>query len=475
MPNFDTDSVILTSSLLSVSFGFVILAFAQRPVGLKLHWGLAALSYGVAGLLIGFRGVLPPWLAIVVANMLVGLSVVLIHRGVWLLVGRRPPDRLYAVAVLALGAGYAWFTYHTPDVPTRLFLVSMFRVPFFLSALAVLVPQLRGQGGRGALPVLVGLLVLWTGWYLARALLALSSADLAVMLRTGALQGVNFLLATGGHLLVPAALFRYETERSVARAESLARDLERERDRLEGAVLARTQQLRAAAEEAERANRAKSHFLAAASHDLRQPMQALRLFVDLLTYRLAGTPDAKVVGLASTALASSEGLLHALLDVSKLDAGTVQVAAQPVELGELVTGLLEETAGSARQRGLHLSGLPCGYRVMSDPVLLQRILRNLLHNALRYTERGRILVGCRRDGARVRIEVWDTGMGIPADKLDQVFEDFYQLGNPERDQTNGLGLGLAIVRRVARLLGHEVAVRSWPGRGTVFTVTVPLA
>ncbi len=221
-----------------------------------------------------------------------------------------------------------------------------------------------------------------------------------------------------------------------------------------------------------RARLAKSHFLASVSHDLRQPLQALRLFVDVLDHQVDGPARRAVTG-AAQALAAAEQLLIALLDVSRLDAGMVEPSPGPVDLAPLLAQLVDECAVQALQAGIAFRLQPCTAVVRSDPVLLARILRNLLHNALRYTADGRILLGARRAGDAVRIEVWDSGPGIPPGETDAIFEDFYQLGNPARDRTQGLGLGLAIVRRNAELLGHSFGVRSIPGRGSVFWVTVP--
>jgi len=225
---------------------------------------------------------------------------------------------------------------------------------------------------------------------------------------------------------------------------------------------------------AERANRAKSTFLASASHDLRQPIQGLRLFLDVLAGRLTDHTDRKVLGNAVTALEGAEGLLSTLLDVSTLEAGIIPVKVRPVALGEVMSELATEFSGQAAAHGLDFVVVPSRLWVRTDPVLLARMLRNLLTNALRYTPTGRVLLGCRRRGRQVSVEVWDTGQGIPEDQLDAVFEDFVQVGNPERDRAKGLGLGLAVVRRMAALLGHAVAVRSRLGRGTMFSVQLPL-
>ncbi|MBI5165346.1 MAG: hypothetical protein HY985_15755 [Magnetospirillum sp.] len=243
---------------------------------------------------------------------------------------------------------------------------------------------------------------------------------------------------------------------------------------LQRLVAARTVEAEQRAAEAERADRAKSVFLAAASHDLRQPIQALRLVIDLLDQRLADAADRRVLAIATKAVEAVEELLAAILDLSVLDSGIARAHPRPLALGPLLAGLGEELAVQAERRGIRFRAGACSAWVVTDPPLLARILRNLLANALRYTDRGRIVLGCRRVGATaIRIEVWDTGAGIPADKLDAVFEDFVQLDNPERDRAKGLGLGLAVARRTAALLGHDIGVRSQPGRGTVFWVTAP--
>lgn len=251
------------------------------------------------------------------------------------------------------------------------------------------------------------------------------------------------------------------------------------REELERLVKERTAQLndeiivrRQAELKAEQANRAKSNFLAAASHDLRQPFQALRLFLDVLNGQLTEPRHLKVVQNASAALTAGETLLHALLDVSKFDAGTVAVTRQRFALSELVAELAAQCGCLAQQKGLKFTVVDSSVFIESDPVLLSRLLRNLLSNAIKYTDRGRVLLGCRRLENGVRIEVWDTGRGIATDHQQHIFEEFYQIGNLNGDRSKGYGIGLAVVRRTADLLGHQITVRSWPGRGSVFAVTV---
>ncbi|WP_247878323.1 PAS domain S-box protein [Azospirillum sp. TSO22-1] len=232
--------------------------------------------------------------------------------------------------------------------------------------------------------------------------------------------------------------------------------------------------LRASKVEADRANLAKSKFLAAASHDLRQPVQALVLFQATLAERLAGHAAEPLVESMGQALGSLHMLLDSLLDVSRLDAGLIVAHPEEVPLMAVIERLAAEYLPQAGAKRLRLRVACTGMVVRSDPVLLERILRNLIENALRYTERGGVLLGCRRCGDRLRVEVWDTGVGIEPDKQADIFEEFFQVGNVERDRSKGLGLGLAVVRRLARLLGHEVTVRSVPGKGSVFALDMPV-
>ena len=168
-----------------------------------------------------------------------------------------------------------------------------------------------------------------------------------------------------------------------------------------------------------------------------------------------------------------EQLLNALLDISKLDAGVLSPQIDDFPLATLLQRMENNFAAEAKAKGLRLRVLPCRLAVRSDPLLLERIVMNLVSNAVRYTERGGIIVGCRRRGKRVRIDVWDTGVGIPDDKQREIFQEFIQLGNPERDRSRGLGLGLAIVERLARLLNHRIDLASTPGRGSRFSIELP--
>lgn len=226
---------------------------------------------------------------------------------------------------------------------------------------------------------------------------------------------------------------------------------------------------------AEEAGAAKTQFIAAASHDLRQPLHAIRLFLGALKSGPDAEQRERIVGQLEEATNSLAGLLDSLLDLSRADAGVIRARPASLDLQRLLHTLDVEWRGVAEQKGLRFSVKPRALWGKSDPELLTTILRNLIGNAVRYTERGGILVGCRADKEFVRVGVWDTGLGIPESEREAIFREFHQLGNPERNPERGLGLGLAIAQRFAGLLGHELEVRSVPGRGSYFGVKLPRA
>ncbi|WP_313371967.1 hybrid sensor histidine kinase/response regulator [Achromobacter animicus] len=239
--------------------------------------------------------------------------------------------------------------------------------------------------------------------------------------------------------------------------------------------LALLEQVRQEKAAAERSDLEKSRFLAAASHDLRQPVHAVNLFLGLLTNERLSRHGRYLVDNIASAMAAMGQLFDALLNLSRLDAGVIETRVAAFALQPLLERLRAEYAPQAAEKGITLRVRACAVSVRSDPILLERILRNLISNAITHTAGGRVLIGCRRAGGRLRIEVWDNGPGIPKPEQERVFWEFHQLGNPERDRSKGLGLGLAIVRRTARLLGHELSLRSQVGRGTVFALTAPIA
>jgi signal transduction histidine kinase/CheY-like chemotaxis protein len=262
--------------------------------------------------------------------------------------------------------------------------------------------------------------------------------------------------------LVAALRNRFENE-------ALARKLAAQNVDLENA--------RAAAErlrnEAEIANRSKTQFFAAASHDLRQPLHAMGLFAAALVEKVRDPEALQVVNSINASVEALEGLFNELLDISKIDAGIIKAAPTHFPLGPLFERLRMDFEAEAFERGLHFKALPTKAFAFSDPVLVERILRNLISNALRYTHEGGVLAGARPRGSDLSLEVWDSGVGIPESERDRIFEEFYQLGNPERNSKKGLGLGLSIVQRLAKLLRSPISVRSVPGKGSMFGIRVP--
>lgn len=263
-------------------------------------------------------------------------------------------------------------------------------------------------------------------------------------------------------------------QRSIALEEEVkarTRDLQKTLDELNTA----NEKLAAASAVAEEANRAKSRFVAAASHDVRQPLNAAKLFLGSLTETGLSDNQAAIVSKLSSALDSVEGLIGSLLDISRLDSATIEVQRSRFPIGRILDPLLQEFTPLAIGRGLELRRVDCGLWVESDPYYLRQIIQNILSNAIRYTERGRVLVGCRRRQGQVFIEVHDTGPGIRREELPLVFEEFRRLprANGIADNGEGAGLGLAIVKRACSLLDHGLELQSEQGRGTRFSVGLP--
>ena len=306
----------------------------------------------------------------------------------------------------------------------------------------------------------------WMGALLPPIVSLLGGHDLVLALFGGAVS-VYF---------VAMAIFGYHAGQITLKAIRLGFDNEglvrRLRDQTQRALEAR-QLAESALAEAEQANRAKTVFLASVSHDLRQPLHAMGLVLGALSRAGLNERQQTLLGQAQSAAMATGDMLATLLDFSKVDAGVIQPRPQPFNLQHLFRRLERELAPVAEAKGLVFRVHDTTALLHSDPQLIELILRNLLLNAIRYTEAGGVLLGCRGQGALARIEVWDTGIGIPADQQEEVFREFHQLGNPERDRSKGLGLGLAIVQGLARALSVEVSLASRPGRGSVFRLAVP--
>jgi signal transduction histidine kinase/CheY-like chemotaxis protein len=259
-----------------------------------------------------------------------------------------------------------------------------------------------------------------------------------------------------------------------------AEELERANERLEQRVAERTEellrlntQLAQAKQVADDANISKTRFLAAASHDILQPLNAARLYATTLVERKLDGDDARLVGNVDASLEAVEDILSTLLDISRLDAGAMKVEPSTFRVDEMLRQLQVEFAPVAEAKGLTLTCVTCSLSVRSDRRLLRRLVQNLISNAIKYTTSGGVVVGCRRHGSQLRVDVVDSGLGIPEHQLKTVFEEFRRLDQGAR-VARGLGLGLSIVERIARVLSHPLTLASTPGRGSRFSVTVPV-
>jgi PAS domain S-box-containing protein len=248
-----------------------------------------------------------------------------------------------------------------------------------------------------------------------------------------------------------------------------------ERKRVEAELTAARTAAEEAHQSADRANQTKSRFLATASHDLRQPLQTLSLLNGALRRMVTNRDAREVLAQQEQAVATMSRLLNALLDISKLESGAVQPVPQDFPMAAALEGVRREFAPVAESRGLELTVDSCGESVRSDPAMVEQILKNLVSNAVKYTPKGRVALRCRREGDLLRIEVEDTGVGIPAAQLAYIYDEFYQIGVPANRSRDGYGLGLSIVQRLVKLLNARLEAQSEVGRGSVFALLLPLA
>jgi two-component system, sensor histidine kinase len=365
-----------------------------------------------------------------------------------LITGTDPLERRRWLAVLfvtsaAWGLGPAWFIFRQPTAATLLTaillavtglsapLIAASRPGIYLSLLPALVPVLSALTLRHSSVLSLGTPLL---------LAALALAFLLVLLRL-----------------------------SLDQNDSIAARLEvslRNEDLV--------QQLRSQIDVVARANQEKTRFLASAAHDLRQPLHALGMFCAALEQRLHDSSEKPLVRNMMSAIEALESSFGAMLDISKFDAGLVEKSPRTFPSRDIFRRLYQQFGGDAEARNLALRFRATRRIVRSDPQLLERVLANLLQNALRYTRQGGVLVAARRHRNGIALEVWDTGVGIPQDQQEMIFREFYQIDNPERDRGRGLGMGLAIVQRLCNLLEHPLEMHSTPGHGSVFRVIVPV-
>jgi len=303
-------------------------------------------------------------------------------------------------------------------------------------------------------------------------LVALALAVTASLMLARHIAGPIRALQEGAARIGAGALDHRMDVRTGDELQTLAGELNQMAARLSESYAGLERKVAERTRELELANQAKSRFLRAASHDLRQPMHALGLLVSQLDERAADPETRAIAEQAQTAVTALRELLDAVLDISRLEAGVITPEINDFAIGDLLARLGIAFAASAAEKELRWRVIPTQLWVRSDPLLLERLLLNLAANAVRYTQGGGVLIGCRRRDQRVCIQVWDTGIGIAPEQRQAIFQEFYQAGNPERDRRRGLGLGLAIAARLGHLLGCPISVASRPGKGSVFAVEV---
>lgn len=386
---------------------------------------------------LGFRDVMI-WLAVDSLGFVVFLP---IFHGFseehWRRIRERPLHLLVAVfTVVALASVGAWFYSPVP----RLVLVPLFVVIAF------------DLGVAGVTIGLCALLLTFTIFVLAghQPMMTPYGDDLR-----------NYLLLVQGYM---AALAGVTMPLSVVLDERARMSIQ----------LAQAAKEEAAKIEAEKANAFKSRLIAMASHDLRQPLQALQNYIDVFDSRITDPQLRAVCSSAGHTLHSMHNILDALLDVTRLDAGIIAPQLRAFPVGEMLERMTASSAPHAEAKGLTLKLEVCPLTVYSDPNLLERVLANFLSNAIRYTKEGQVTLYCETRDRQAIIHVADTGIGIPHDAQCSIFDDYVQLNNPERDREKGLGLGLTIAKRMATLLNHNISVRSIVGRGSTFSISVPL-
>ncbi len=460
----DLGMLAFAATILSFASALIIHIFdaTRRQAGSFRAFALSGLLFGLGMLLILFQNLGNPFLMVLAGNLLALTSVIACHIGVTGLCGRRPVVPLYCLAVAGYLVGHIIYSDVHNDMMGRIAVTSLVRAA--LCAHAALV--LRTTRRSGAVVIGVALETVFWGWAALLVLRAAACVGSATpVLDFFALSGF-MALYFGGLTIVMIALT----------ASLFVTDFERTEAVLEQRITDKTKALSKAKEAADRALAAKSQFLTAASHDLRQPVHTLQLLLPMIQTTLThGTLDqtADLVAEASGAGRRLSDLLDSLLDISRLEAGVVVPTLSCHPLGPILAGLKSQFRAVADNADVRFEVVMSSLTAHTDPALLTRILANLVSNAIRFSGGG-VVVGCRRRGAQVEVQVCDNGVGIPADMTAAIFDEFRQIGSSARQNDRGLGLGLAIVKHIAPLLGVRVDVRSTPGRGSVFSVLLPL-
>jgi len=455
----DPRTVIVMSAFLALVM-MLILVSLRRSVSAQIRglgdWIAADATFLVAVVLLNLREAVPPFLGVVVANTLVIVAVLLFGRGLRRFYGEQPPLQPLLLAGAAFFTVVALLALVADAYPLRLAVVTASLLCASVFALWHLSRLAKGTFGERVTQLALALSV--TGILLR--LLTIGEVGLeSSLFKPSPVQSFYIASLAAGILLAGVGFILMVHERTRTELETLAHSLERT-----------TQELR-------QQNEVKSKFLAYAGHDIRQPLQAIHLLLGGLIESNLDVRQQKTVHLMESSVLALTDLLNTLLDISKLEAGAIEPRMRSVDLDIVLAQLVQEFMPQANAKGLRL-GLhlpPEAVTVLTDEQLLGSVLRNLLGNAIKYTQQGGILVAVRRVSQGFKLQVWDTGVGIPEEHLDQVFEEYYQVDNPQRDRSKGLGLGLAIVRRISLLLGLNLTCRSRLGRGTVMELTLPPA
>lgn len=459
MSLLDPRSVIVMSAFLAL-VTLLILISLRRSVSAQVkglgEWIVADLGFLLAVVLLNLRGMVHPFWGVVVANTLIVMAVLLFGHGLRRFYGEQPPLRPLVLTGAAFFAAVAFVNFVLQSYPLRLALVTTSLLGAFVFALWHLSRHVAGTFGERvtqlalALPA-VGIMV--------RLVTVGEVGSQSQLFQSSPVQSFYIASLGGGVLSAGVGFILMVNERTRTELEKLARSLERT-----------THELR-------QQNEVKSKFLAYAGHDIRQPLQAMHLLLASLLESGLNAAQEKTARMMELSVNALTDLLNSLLDISKLEAGAIQPNLRPVELDVVLAQLVQEFMPQARAKGLHLRlRLPRQTPlVQTDEQLLASVLRNLLGNAIKYTQRGGVLVALRRSASGWKLQVWDTGIGIAEEHLAHVFEEYYQVDNPQRDRSKGLGLGLAIVHRMAALLELQLACRSRLGQGTVMEITLAAA
>jgi len=459
MSLLDPRSVIVMSAFLAL-VTLLILISLRRSVSAQVkglgEWIVADLGFLLAVVLLNLRGMVHPFWGVVVANTLIVMAVLLFGHGLRRFYGGQPPLRPLVLTGAAFFAAVAFVNFVLQSYPLRLALVTTSLLGAFVFALWHLSRHVAGTFGERvtqlalALPA-VGIMV--------RLVTVGEVGSQSQLFQSSPVQSFYIASLGGGVLSAGVGFILMVNERTRTELEKLARSLERT-----------THELR-------QQNEVKSKFLAYAGHDIRQPLQAMHLLLASLLESGLNAAQEKTARMMELSVNALTDLLNSLLDISKLEAGAIQPNLRPVELDVVLARLVQEFMPQARAKGLHLRlRLPRQTPlVQTDEQLLASVLRNLLGNAIKYTQRGGVLVALRRSASGWKLQVWDTGIGIAEEHLAHVFEEYYQVDNPQRDRSKGLGLGLAIVHRMAALLELQLACRSRLGQGTVMEITLAAA